>query len=206
MQRIIMNGVLVAGIGSLLLGGIASAEEQAATSAAPAAEAPAASPSVGSRHPVALSREVIDREEAIVKWRERLGGSRWDLTLRSGGERPGQAMTEERDVLTFDRRKVGSDILGKAGHEPAEYSLYGPSEKIVSWEAMERKDEKGAQETLVWRGEINGETMQGTLMKRIAKGAKETVQNFSFTGRLVKPETAAPAEATPDPVTTAPVQ
>ena len=131
-----------------------------------------------------------ERERVMRDWQASLGSSRWDLEVTLSSGRP---PVVQSDVLTFQHGTMSSDTLTKAGYGRAPYSLYPPEEKSIAWEAMQRKEKDGAMETAIWRGEVTGETMQGTLFKRITKGDKETVETFSFTGRRVAdaPEPAA---------------
>jgi hypothetical protein len=106
--------------------------------------------------------------------------------------------------LSFDRTTMGSDVLAKAGYGRGMYALYPPSEQSIGWEAMQRTD-KG-DEQAIWRGELTGAKIEGTLMKYVKKGQGDpAMQQFSFTGTRMAdapPEPApeaAEAPATPEP-------
>ena len=136
------------------------------------------------------------REKMMQDWQTKLSGTKWELEVVVSGR--GQPKVVQSDVLTFERGALVSDTLAKAGFDRAEYSLYPPTEQSIEWEAMQHKEEKGTQETAIWRGEFTGDAIQGNLTKRRKKGDKETVEHFSFTGhRVVAPAPAPPPEATP---------
>ena len=141
-----------------------------------------AAPDAAARESVA-NRERAERDKTMRDWQAKLSDSRWELEVVVSGA--GRPAVVQSDVLTFKNGSVGSDVLAKADYERASFSLYPPTEQSIGWEAMQRKkEEKGAQETAIWRGEVTGETMQGTLVKQSKRGDEEaTTQVFSFTGR-----------------------
>ena len=146
---------------------------------APAAPGAAAKESAASRQRDELNKTMRD-------WQAKLSDSRWELEVVVSGA--GRPAVVQSDVLTFNNGSVGSDVLAKAGFERASFSLYPPTEQSIGWEAMQRKKgEKGVEETAIWRGEVTGDAMQGTLMKRRTVGEEDRVEQFSFTGRLMAP-------------------
>lgn len=160
------------------------------------AEATPAAPSAAQESANSLER--AEREKAMRDWQAKLSGSRWELEVVVS--KGGPATVVQPDVLTFERGTISSDTLAKAGYEHAPYSLYPPTKESIAWEAMQHKEEKGIQEAVIWRGEVTGETMQGTLIKKRTKGEEETVETLSFTGRRM----AAAPEPTPPAAQTAP--
>jgi hypothetical protein len=172
-----------------------SAAEKGASAAArktPSAEPTSASPA-SSTQADAASRELSEREKALQDWRAKLAGTRWELKMTSTGGSGGQP---ETDVLEFGQTTLGSDNLLKTGFPHSDnYALYSPTDQSVAWEAMQVKEEKGTHDMAIWRGEVTGETMQGTLVKQRKRGDKETTEQLSFTGRQLEavPEPTQPA-------------
>lgn len=153
-----------------------------------------------SEHVVEISPEVVEREKAKKAWRVKLTGSEWDLELTP---MRGKAGKPDTDVLTFSQTSVGSKKLLKAGYsDSSSYALHSPTDKSIAWEAMQLKDE---QDMAIWRGEVVGKTMQGTLTKQRNLGDANLVEQFSFTGRRLGPEPeVTPPEAETEPPSTAP--
>ena len=175
--------IVVLGLGTCLVGSaIGQAEDKGAPPAAAAMQKGAP-----------LSKEVIEREKAIVKWREKLKGSKWNIEVTVSGNAP--VVVVEPDVLSFNRKTMSSETLGKSGYPSATYSLYPPTETSVEWEAMHSHEDKGVAETSIWRGEFRDKTVQGTLSRSRKKGDKETMDSFPFKGTLV--EAAPPAPVAP---------
>lgn len=132
-----------------------------------------------------ISPEVAEREKVVREWRAKLSGTQWDLQLTLMGGQPGKP---ETDVLTFGQRTVGSEKLLKAGYPHSDnYTLYAPTEESIAWETMQLKDGSDERDMVIWRGEIVGDTIQGTLTKQRNVGDANLVEQFSFTGRLVEP-------------------
>ena len=189
--------VIALGVGAwLIASGTAGAwpgKSDKDTEAAPAAPDAAARES-------AANPERAERNKAMRDWQAKLSDSRWELEVVVSGA--GRPAVVQSDILTFKNGSVGSDVLAKADYERASFSLYPPTEQSIGWEAMQRKKgEKGVQETAIWRGEVTGEAMQGTLVKQSKRGDEEaTTQVFSFTGRRMAtaPE-PAPAAAQSEP-------
>ena len=157
---------------------------------------------VGAADTASAARQALaEREKARRDWQAKLSGSRWELEVVVSGQ--GQPQVVESDVLTFDGGTVGSDVLAKAGYKRASYSLYPPAAQSVAWEAMQMqsREEKDVQEAAIWRGEVTGEAMQGTLIKKRTQGEKETMETFSFTGRRMAPapEPTSPAAQSEPP-------
>lgn len=146
---------------------------------------------------VRLSPEVVAREKATREWRDKLADTQWELELvLSGGAQPAVVQS---DVLTFGRQAVGSEALRKTGYPDSQsYSLYAPTEESISWEAMQLKDGTDGQDVVIWRGEVIGEAIQGTVTKQRSRGEGETnlTEQFSFTGHKVVP--AASEAAVPE--------
>ncbi|MBI2495937.1 MAG: hypothetical protein HYY58_05600 [Candidatus Omnitrophica bacterium] len=205
MRRQSVNPALKGGVKGLLGMGLAlivgwtaaaAAEKGASPKAkkSQAAESASASPA-GSAQADAAAREIAEREKKLRDWRAKLAGTRWELELVLSGQ--GQPAVVQSDVLMFGQRSVGTEGLLKAGYlDSNNYALYSPTEESVAWEAMQLKDGQDEQDMVIWRGEIIGDAMQGTVTKQRPDKKKELVtEHLSFTGRLVKPvpEAAPPA-------------
>ena len=158
--------------------GVAWAKEPA-PSAAPAMDAPAPA-----QPPAAQPQELSEREKALIDWRKKLSGSRWEIQTTPSAMSKSKA---EQDTLSFESRHFTSDKLSKAGYEASNYSLSSPTDKSVEWETMQTK-EKG--DLVIWRGGIQGETIQGFMTKmRKVSGKPDEMEEVSFTGhRAVEPE------------------
>ena len=183
MGRIGLSFVLALGV-SLSVCGMASAwpgkdDKEKKQDAAPGASAAA---------------DRAARDKAMREWQSKLGNSRWELevVVSSGGP----ATVVQSDVLKFQHGSMQSETLAKAGYEPTSFALYPPTATSVEWEAMQRKTKDGAEETAIWRGEVTGERIRGTLTQRIVRGDKEDTKLFSFTGKPMAPE----PEPVPAPV------
>lgn len=178
---------LVVGVSVVVQAGPSSAAEQPWWSrggkgdAAQPAAAPAAPP----------VSDGVKKAQAMQEWKLKLMNSRWDLEVVVSP--PGGPRVVESDTLTFDDRSLSSSVLDKAGFDRAEFSLYPPEGESISFEAMQRKAGKNGEDTAIWRAEVTGETLRGTLIRRSAEGK---VDNFSFTGKRL----AAAPEAPADPV------
>jgi hypothetical protein len=141
-------------------------------------------------------RERAAKDKAMKDWQAAMADSRWELEVKLSSGGPAVVQS---DVLTFDRGRMNSETLAKAGFSKAEYSLYPPTEQSVAWESMQQKNADGVTESAIWRGEVTGDQMQGVIVKKRVKGDQETVENFSFTGRRIA---AAPKPAEPAPAPT----
>jgi hypothetical protein len=151
----------------------------------------------------AAERELAEREKAIQTWRAKLAGTQWELQLTPMGGQPGKP---ETDVLTFSRGAVGSEKLLKTGYPYSNnYALYSPTDQSIAWETMQLKEGSNEQDMVIWRGEVIGETMQGTLTKRRTDGKENRVEQFSFTGRKIAPAPeSTPPAAQSEPPTAVP--
>ena len=181
MNRVVIAIVMSAGV--CLAAGSAGAEEQAWwAKGAKGGEAKPAAPAAA-----ATNTAAIELARAMQEWQAKLAGSRWELEVVVSG--PGQPRVVEADVLSFDQGSVGSEVLSKAGFEPASFSLYPPEGQSISWEAMQRKTGKDGEESAIWRGEVTGEKMQGTMLRRHPGkgGAEGRMDQFAFTGRKMAP-------------------
>ena len=185
MQRQMMSGFLGVGLGLIVMWTASAAEEGAPPAPTSSAKAGPVSPELSKKR-----EEALEREKVLRDWRAKLAGSRWELQLTPSGA-GGAAKT---DVLSLTQRTIGSENLSKAGYPDADnYSLYSPTEQSVSWETMQTMEEKGANYMAIWRGEVTGDTMQGTLFTRKQRGDKETTEQFAFTGHKLVPTPPTPA-------------
>ena len=168
--------------------GVASAKEPA-PSAAPAMDAQAAAQAPPAPQP----QELSEREKALIDWRKKLSGSRWEIQTAPSAMSKSKA---EQDTLVFESRRFTSDKLSKAGYQSSNYSLSSPTDKSVEWETMQTK-EKG--DLVIWRGGIQGETIQGFMTKmRKVSGKPDEMEEVSFTGHRAV-EAQAEAAAPPAP-------
>jgi hypothetical protein len=149
------------------------------------------------------------KDKAMRESQAAMADSRWEIEVKLSSS--GQAVVQP-DVITFERGMMNSETLEKSGFSRGEYSLYPPQAQSIAWEAMQRKEADGVSESAIWRGEVTGETMQGTIIKKRSKGDQETAENFTFSGKRVaaapkpvEPATAAPAPAAVEPAGSAPV-
>lgn len=165
------------------------------------AEAAPAAPSAAQESANSLER--AEREKAIQTWQAKLAGTQWELQLTPMGGQPGKP---ETDVLTFSRGTVGSEKLLKTGYPYSNnYALYSPTDQSIAWETMQLKEGSNEQDMVIWRGEVIGETMQGTLTKRRTDGKENRVEQFSFTGRKIAPAPEpTPPAAQSEPPTAVP--
>jgi hypothetical protein len=148
------------------------------------------------------NREAVEKAKAMQEWQAKLMGSKWELEVVVSPT--GQPQVVESDVLTFDQASVGSEVLAKAGFERGSFSLYPPEGQSISWEAMQRKAGKDGEETAIWRAEVTGEAMRGSLLKRRPgkDGADGKMDQFTFTGKKMAsaPEPPAAPVGQIDPV------
>ena len=100
-------------------------------------------------------------------------GTVWMLHVRPMS---GAAQAEFSDELRFESGKVISSTFGAQGFAPSNYSLTIQSTGAVTWETMQTGPDG---EVACWRGEWNGETMQGILTRQVP--GQDTV-NFRFAG------------------------
>jgi hypothetical protein len=103
--------------------------------------------------------------------RARLDGTSWTLVLKPMEE----GQKTQKDTLTFQGREVTSQRLTKAGYNSSNYSVNIGGDGVAVWETMQTKEGEGV---AFWRGELQGETMQGVLSQQPTEGP---VQAFSFT-------------------------
>ena len=196
MQRQMMSGFLGVGLGLIVMWTASAAEEGAPPAPTSSAKAGPVSPELSKKR-----EEALEREKVLRDWRAKLAGTRWELQLTPSGA-GGEAKT---DVLSLTQRTIESENLSEAGYPNADnYSLYSPTEQSISWETMQSMEDKKGQHTAIWRGEVTGETMQGTLFTRTQRGEKETTEQFSFTGHKLVQTPPAPAPAPEAAPTTAP--
>lgn len=154
--------------------------------ATPAAQAGKSDPAV----------ELARRQAQEVAVRLELEGTVWSIQLSPMGKKSGKPV---KDILTFENGKVQSGRLIKEGYPATNYTLTlqeGENAPTV-WETMQTKEGAGV---AFWRGERQGETLQGILSRRSDEGE---VEDFSFSGSLKERRPVAePLPASPAPDTT----
>lgn len=133
--------------------------------------------------------EELERMEKEAQAVKELGGTSWSITLAPlSGEKSKKPMT---DTLTFDGTKLTSQSMAKEGYGPANCTITVPDGTTVVWETMQSKEGSGV---VFWRGERRGGNLSGILSKQLASGNNA---DFSFSGSIIGPPAAAPAEAVP---------
>lgn len=140
------------------------------------------------------------QDKAIKAWLEKLNGTTWPLELRPSGAEQGGP---QQDTVTFEGRRVVSNMLTQEGYGGSNFTLTIPDEQTAVWETMQIKS---GGERVFWRGEIHGDTMSGILSKQPAQGEPMT---WSFTGHTQTPPAPSAPMPTkpspaPEPSTTAP--
>ena len=136
----------------------------------------------------ATSKPELTQEDV----RTQLNGSYWELTVIPVSAGADKSKTQ-KDALNFDKTKVTSEFLTKAGYPGSNYSVVIGSDGIAVWETMQTKEGEGV---AFWRGELSGETMQGMLSKQPLQGSAE---DYAFTAKRTLQ--AAAQSAAPQPPT-----
>ena len=116
----------------------------------------------------------------------RLVGTSWDVQVMPMDGSGAKAI--QADELRFGAGKVTSSLLSAQGFSEANYSLTLQPDGTVLWETMQTAR---SGEVVCWRGEWNGERMQGVITRQLPGQA---ASNFSFVG-IVKPVQQASHQA-----------
>ena len=117
----------------------------------------------------------------------RLNGTSLDVELRSM-----MGLTDaaaKQDHLEFRNGKVTSRQLSAQGFSPSRYTLARQDDGTLVWETVQT-DKTGAM--MHWRGEWDGQIMQGVLTKEV-RG--KPAMNFSFVG-ATQPQRKQPTSET----------
>ena len=126
----------------------------------------------------------------------RLNGSRWMVELHPLFGRDDDAPAQ--DLLTFDQQLVTSQLLAHDDFQPARFTVTMTEEAAPVWEAMQSSATAGI---AIWRGELHGEEMRGTVSKQPLEG---TSQDYQFVGHQLHASETPPSgynEEDPEPKT-----
>lgn len=168
--------------------GAASGEtpQGAPVASEPAATAPAAQPPAP--EPPKTPEDTL---------RAQLETTTWSVQLTPSGSAEAKP---KKDAISFTKRQVTSEFMGKSGYPASNYSLTIGDDGRGVWETMQTKEGEGV---AFWRGEFDGTAMRGVLSKHPVEGA---VEDYNFSGQIeggqviTIPERAAPAPvAAPKP-------
>jgi hypothetical protein len=132
---------------------------------------------------IAGAAHAIAAEDAanVEAAHERLDGSEWLITLTPMSDDGGAS---ETDALSFADRHMTSQRLLADGFPSVRYTIALQGSAMI-WESMQQ----GEQGTMLWRGELRGETdMRGVQSYRRPNGK---MVDYSFTGSMTK---AAPLQ------------
>ena len=113
-----------------------------------------------------------------------LNGTTWVISMTRLGQKSDKPL---QDTLKFDAGKITSIQFAKNGYIPSNYTVTVGDGSLVVWETMQAKEGAGV---VFWRGERQGEAMQGILSKQPADGKNE---DFSFSGKIAGVPPAPPA-------------
>ena len=108
---------------------------------------------------------------------DRLNGSRWMLELRPLFSQEDQEPAQ--DLLTFEQQLVTSQLLTPDGFMPARFTVTMSEGAAPVWEALQSSPTAGV---AIWRGELHGEEMRGTVSKQPIEGNS---QDYLFVGHLM---------------------
>lgn len=173
------------------IAGVAAVEVRAAEKKKAVKPASAASPATGGTAAPAPVKSAADlaQEKLASAWAGKLDGA-WSLELRPAT--PGQGEPKS-DTLTFSGRRMESDMLMQEGAGGSNFTLTPQDEQVAVWETMQITP-KG--DRLLWRGEVRGGSMSGTLIRQAPEGAGEpSTWSFSGTKAVPVPSEPAPVEA-----------
>ena len=101
-----------------------------------------------------------------------LNAQAWTIKLvQQGAKKP----KSEADVLTFSGQGVVSQFLSAKGFGGSQFSLSIQDDGSAVWETVQRTENE---DTALWRGELRGNVLTGTLSIRYKSGMGE-VYSFS---------------------------
>ena len=98
-----------------------------------------------------------------------------------------QAQLPAQDLITLKDQMISSRLLEPDGFIPARFTVTMSEGSAPVWEAMQSSPVAGI---AIWRGELHGEEMRGTISKQPLEGDS---QDFLFVGHQMHvppPETA----------------
>ena len=122
---------------------------------------------------------------------ERLNGSRWMVELRPMFAEEGQADEPAQDLVVFQDQMVSSHLLEPDGFTPGRFTVSMNEGTAPVWEALQSSSTAGI---AIWRGELHGEEMRGTVSKQPLEGNS---QDYLFVGHQM--HVPSPDSSTPPP-------
>lgn len=134
--------------------------------------------------------EAVKKEQLLKQAAaEKLGNTRWQIKITqiAAAKKKGSL----KDALRFLNNKVKSESLSREGFPATSYTLSLKGENIVIWETMQT-DAKG--NLAFWRGEIEGEKIQGVLSRHPKDKAATDYSFVSISKETIKEEEAAVQE------------
>lgn len=122
---------------------------------------------------------------------ERLNGSRWMVEVRPMFAEEGEDATSAQDLIAFQDQMMTSQLLERDGFKPGRFTVTLTEGDAPVWEALQSSPDVGI---AIWRGELHGDQMRGTVSKQPLEGAS---QDYLFAGRGMVSSPSEPAETTP---------
>jgi hypothetical protein len=158
------------------------------------AEEPASPALDAAKPPAAAQADATAVPTGRVQAAALLNESRWAVELHRMFTK--QVEPPLGDTLTFSDGKLASERLGPLGYAPGTFTLsIGPTGAPV-WESTQLSRQDGI---VLWRGELNRDTIRGTISRLPLTGASE---DFRFDGKEIlaaqpvpQPSAAAPPAA-----------
>ena len=147
---------------------------------------PGASPTVAQASAPEQAGPPMSEAEATAK----LNGSRWAIELRPMVGNEPAAPTA--DLISFEAGIIRSEDLSKRGYGPSPFTVSVADSGVAVWETMQTNQHDGV---VLWRGELHGEKMLGSLSKYPLEGYSE---DYVFEG------SPAPAQAQAEGPTASP--
>jgi len=120
-----------------------------------------------------------------------LDGTKWRMEMTPKGS----SIPHFIDRVHFDDGKFTSAIFGRKGFRSSLYTLGKNTDGPIVWEVKLKSDTKG---DVSWRGELKGESMDGTAVWNKSDG---TVISYALSGRpgVDEPEPEKKSEAEEPP-------
>jgi hypothetical protein len=125
-----------------------------------------------------------------------LDGTEWEVEVISENKK-GEAVTD-KDTLLFKDQKFISTSYQKKGYTPSNYSLIVSEDDVTSFGTMQLKDK----ETSFWKGDVTGDTINGSLHVQYPDGTNETKY---YSGKLTVGTLTRKTEEAETPAVEAPV-
>jgi hypothetical protein len=137
--------------------------------------------------------EAKSQDDALLAKKAEINNSEWQVHLKSASGKAG----EMDDTLTFKEGKFESQMTAKDDFKPTNTTVTIQEGGPTIWETMQTSEKGGV---VFWRGEWDGEKMNGVMSKQISEGKNEDYHFYSTgTKKLDAPvetveEAVAPAE------------